>query len=1127
MLSAAGLIDQVAQPSGQLDGKIVFTSAGHGWEWFSSPTFNGFYAGREEFQDTEVNEAFGNQDQMTFYADYLLRAGATVVPMRPVGDQLNEVVLDNDSPGVTYSGSWSNSTNSVYYDEDYGASADSVSYRFSSIASTETAVATYTPDIPEQGFYPIYTWVNDSSNRTNQLYRINHSDGGLTEIRVDHRKVGRGWVYLGTYHFDTGTGGNVQISNQSTDGGSVVIADAIRFGNGLGDMLDGPSGIGHPSGSVTGQPREDEASLLWTWRAIGQGTSPAAVIGTSNVSAPHRMAEHMNNNANAFGDSVYIGFHSNASGNHTARGAIGLWNASPSERTPNQEDLALFTGRQINQDMQALNGQFEHNWSTRTSHETNFQNFGEIDGGPSAEMDMTIIEVAFHDETLDAELLRDPKVRDQLARSTYEATLEYFDAHGGLSTPVSQPSKPIDVTATTNANGDITVSWAPGPTGVQGGTPSGYRIYVSNNGLSYAGYVEASGAGAGSHTFLASELGDDGYYFKVVAVNSGGESPASAVVGASKSLASDPRVLIVDGFDRNDRTQNERYPDPFSGDPDGLDLVDRVRTRYNNSFDYAIQYGVEFDAADLGFNTVQNESIISGAVSLLDYDAVFWFSGEESTADDTFNATEQTLVSNYLTSGGQLFVSGAEIGWDLDNLGNGVSFYNNDLRADYDSDDAGTYDVQGASGSIFEGLSFSFDDGSEFYDVNFPDVISPLGGATTALNYVGGTGGGAAIQYDSGTSTKVVNFGFPFETITDPADRSTVMSRVLDFFDFDLTFSDVELILDNDDGAPVYSETGFWSDAAGTGFNGGTYRFTQSGDPDTAQWNFSLPFAGEGEVFVQYVAAGNRATSAMYEVDTGNGVETVSIDQTANSLTWVSLGTFDFTAGAHSVTLNAQTSTGGSVVIADAVRVFVPAPAVDNADFDQNSRVDALDFLAWQRGIGTTGSATLADGDANDDGNVDGADLAIWENQYGTSSAVASVQSQSVPVFASLSTDQPTERFEHEAEQPNSPLPLSPSSSSDSAIADVVRLLTASATADDKSSYFAKRPVLQEDFWADLTERFVDSRFQTVDNSLSIDSSRPQYAGREIGSAFDEVLSTFGESLQRNQLEVVLTKLNL
>ncbi len=980
-LAAEDLIDFVAQPSGSLEGKIVYTSGGHGWQW--SDTLNRWATDRGD--NFEIVEDFGNQDQMTYFADYLLRAGATVVPMRPVGHQLNEVVLDNDSPGVTFAGAWSNSSSTIFYDEDYGAVADAVPYLFASISANETATATYRPNIPEAGYYPVYTWVRDGTDRTDQLYRIHDSAGGVTEIRVDHRMVGKGWIYLGTYHFDAGTEGSVVISNQSTAGGSVVIADAIRFGNGMGDMKDGPSGVGHSSGTISGHPREDENSLMWLWRGIGQGTSPTSLFGSPtlnlNVSAPHIMAEHMNANTNPFGSSVYIGFHSNAGG---GRGAVGLINSSASNRTPNQAALALYTGRQINQDMQALNGLFEHNWSNRTTH-TFTSTFGEIDGGPLAEMDMTIIETAFHDDIQDAQLMRDPKVRDQLARSTYEAVIEYFQNFGGLVDLTSQPSVPTTVTATTDASGDITVSWAPGVIGVQGGIPTAYRVYVSNNGHGYAGYVEVAGAGAGSYTFDAAALGDETLYFKVVAVNSGGESPRSAVVAARPQTLGEQKILIVDGFDRNDRAQNERYPYAFTSDG----LTDRVRMRYNNSFDYVIQYGEALAAANASIDTAQNEAVISGAVTLSNYDVVIWFSGEESTADETFSVAEQALVTNYLNQGGRFLASGSEIAWDLRNE---AAFLNGTFRTQYSADDAGSYNVNGVTGSILEGLSFSFDNGSQFYDVDSPDVIAPTGGATTALTY--STGSTAGIQYDGGEDgPRLVLLAFPYETITSEALRSQVMTRILNFFAVGTDLSDVDIVLDNDNGPAVYTETGSWTTSGIAGYNGLTYRFGVVGTTATATWQFYAPFAGEGEVFVQYLAGANRATETFYQIDTGNGVENVTIDQRQNSFTWVSLGTFDFTAGSHQITLDAGASTNGSVVIADVARVFIAAPSVNTGDFNGDGRVDGRDFLAWQRGYGTTGGATPEQGDGNSDGNVDADDLAIWQQQYGTVSEVQAVSS--------------------------------------------------------------------------------------------------------------------------------------
>lgn len=761
----------LATPIGALSGKIVYMSAGHGWQW--STTLGRWATDRGD--NNEIVEDFGNQDQLTFYADYVLRAGGTVVPMRPIGHQLNEVVLDNDSPGVTYSGSWADSASSVRYDEDYGAVADAVGYRFANISSTETATATYTPNIPAAGFYPVYTWVLDGANRTNQLYRITDSDGGVTEIRVDHRMVGKGWVYLGTYHFDAGTSGSVQISNQSTAGGSVVIADAIRFGNGMGDVPSGPGGIG--TGSISGYPREDENSLMWLWRGVGLGNNPATVLGTSNVSAPSRMAEHMNANTNPFGTSVYIGFHSNAGG---GRGAVGLIDTDVADRTPHQVDLALYTGRQINQDMQALNGQFEHNWSTRTTHTFTGQ-FGEIDEGASAEMDMTIIEVAFHDSVEDAQLMRDPKVRDQIARSTYEATLEYFANWGGLPNPVSQPAMPTSVSAVSDASGNVTVSWSAGPTGVQGGAPTAFRVYVSRDGYGFGNYIDVPGGGTTALVIPASELDGDAYYFKVTAVNAGGESPGSALAGARKNDGGANRILVVDGFDRYDRFQNARYPYAFTGDG----LVDRVWARYNNSFDYVVQVGEAIEAYDvpLGFDFVQNEAVIAGTVDLAAYDIVIWYAGEESTANDTFDATEQMLVANFLSGGGKLFVSGAEIGFELEGQGAGAAFYNNTLMTDYVADDGGSYATTGVAGTIFEGISLTFDNGTLFYDVGTPDRIAAIGGSIVAMTYSAPGFGGAAIQFTHPSNgSQIVNFGFPFETITTAANRAAVIDRVFDFF---------------------------------------------------------------------------------------------------------------------------------------------------------------------------------------------------------------------------------------------------------------------------------------------------------------------------------------------------------
>ena len=390
-----------------------------------------------------------------------------------------------------------------------------------------------------------------------------------------------------------------------------------------------------------------------------------------------------------------------------------------------------------------------------------------------------------------------------------------------------------------------------------------------------------------------------------------------------------------------------------------------------------------------------------------DYRAVFWITGEESAADDTFDPDEQAYVTTYLAEGGKLFVSGSDLAWDLDQLNNGRAFYNNRLHADYLSDDAGTYRVNGVAGTIFEGLTFSFDDGTQFYDAEGVDVILPVSGAITALEY--DTGGGAAIQFDGGQDgAQVVMLAFPFETITDTALRTAVLERALTYFGFEVHPISYDLILDNDDDISIYFETGSWSTSSGTGYDGTSYRFAPAGSNARARWTFASPIAGQREIFVQYRAGSNRAASAAYEIETGLGTETVSVDQRLHNLEWVSLGTFDFTSGNHTVTLDALASTGGSIVIADAVRVRVFPTPEPKADFDSDGNVDGSDFLSWQRGYGLEDGASRADGDSNADGKVDSTDLLNWQFQFGDSEPPASATELLAPqVMSAREADAP------------------------------------------------------------------------------------------------------------------------
>ncbi len=739
-LVAAGLVDVGAQPAGNLTGKIFYINGGHGYAAANTTTGQWSY-GRP--LTNGIVEDLGNQDQMTFFADYLFRAGATIVPMRPVGNQPNEVVMDNDDPGVTFIGAWTDSLQTTYF----GSPGD-VPYRYAATSGGETAVAKYTPNIPSAGFYPVYTWVLAGSDRAaDQLYRINHA-GGSTEVKVNHRAVGTGMVYLGTYYFEAGTGGSVEVSNRSSEAGRVVIADMIRFGNGMGDTDRGAG--------VSGRPREDELSLYWImWQvdnAQGVSFDPtgSSLDMDSNVSVVPRYARFMNREAEGSpSDRVLISFHTNASGGgiSNTRGVLGLYNGNnrASAKTPNQFELASALGQEVNDDMVAQAGQFEFNWfdsNLVTLDRTDIE-FGEINNESILdEFDATIVEVAYHDNATDAALLRDPKVRDAVARATYQGAAKFLNSiDGGATSLTMLPGRVTQVRAESLDADSVQITWtAPAANSYNGDAPTGYRIYGSTNGYGFDGGTFVAGGATTSFTFNGLSADEGAYYFKVVAVNSGGEGEASEVVAAIPGNQ-ESKLLIVNGFDRLTRQQN-----PTQAVSGGT--AERVRPRQSNSYDYAVQVAaaIEANAPWARVDTASNEMVASGAVNLADYKAIFWISGEESSAEDTFNPTEQTLVTNYLAAGGKLFVSGAEIAWDLDNLNNGRAFYENELHANYAADDANVYTATGVAGSIFAGLSMTFDNGALYYNVDFPDVINPNAGSTAALAYGGGAGN-AGVQY--------------------------------------------------------------------------------------------------------------------------------------------------------------------------------------------------------------------------------------------------------------------------------------------------------------------------------------------------------------------------------------------
>jgi len=228
------------------------------------------------------------------------------------------------------------------------------------------------------------------------------------------------------------------------------------------------------------------------------------------------------------------------------------------------------------------------------------------------------------------------------------------------------------------------------------------------------------------------------------------------------------KVLIVDGFDR---TASYSF----------------------NSHAFVKTMGISLAAHQISFESASNDAVKDGAIDLSNYSAVFWMLGDESTDDETFDNQEQQVVEDYLLQGGKIFISGSEIAWDLDHEGSASdkAFIYNILKTDYDLDDSQSYTVNGATGTVFEGLTVHFDNGTHgVYEEDYPDSYLTNGGSFAALKYGNGLIAATAFEgtLSGGTApAKTLVMGFPFETIYVEAERIDFMEKLLDYFNLTTT----------------------------------------------------------------------------------------------------------------------------------------------------------------------------------------------------------------------------------------------------------------------------------------------------------------------------------------------------
>jgi hypothetical protein len=253
--------------------------------------------------------------------------------------------------------------------------------------------------------------------------------------------------------------------------------------------------------------------------------------------------------------------------------------------------------------------------------------------------------------------------------------------------------------------------------------------------------------------------------------------------GGSADNSTDPFTFSVDGaavahkanFTMNISAQPNNYTTTCNftlmiGRPEVLLVIDDEGASYESYYQIALDdLTVLYDEWDVASSGVLGSE-------LLYYTCVIWFTGDDATT--TLTAQDQTDLTTYLDGGGNLILTGQNIGEDIGT----DAFYINYLHALWDAPAATDNILEGAPGDpIGDGLELLTVGGGGAGNQNSQDVITPLGGATAVFNYTPSEI--AAIRYDSGTY-KMLYYAFGLEGInplSTYAGRDTVLARSLEW----------------------------------------------------------------------------------------------------------------------------------------------------------------------------------------------------------------------------------------------------------------------------------------------------------------------------------------------------------
>ena len=639
--------------------------------------------------------------------------------------------------------------------------------------------------------------------------------------------------------------------------GAVVTADAVRFGGGMGNIAR--RRYTDPSDSVSfaevpyisGLPRSAEAARYWLQWAGADSTVYYQQEGKDDYKDDFMsrgdwvewVSRGSRVNPSGIGGlgipiDLSIGFHSDAgvTPNDSLIGTLAIYTYKSEGKTtlPAGEDRLtsrMFADIVQTQIVNDLREQFDTLWARRCIWDRAYRE------SRTPSCPAMLLELLSHQNFADMKYGLDPSFRFAVGRSVYKGVLKYLSNRFGCEYIV-QPLPVRNLAVDFGEAGKAVVSWEPVEDPMEPTAQAkGYTVYkrIGEGEFDY-GTVVTNGKCSFEVDIVPGKVNS----FKVVAWNEGGRSfPSETVsIGIPATGIVDSHILIVNNFDRvsgpawfdsGERAGFDNRTD--SGVPHMKDItfvgemynfrrsedwVSNARPGFGasytdmagevvagNTFDYPSIHGKAMLSAGYAFCSCSNERFEEDASVYADAWAIDLICGKQITTPvgmhtryTVFNKAIQNSINNFVSKGGNIFVSGSYIGTDLKDR---IYPVDRDSTAcvkvsDFAEDVLGYRFVTGQAGrrgtvkpvanralSGLENLRFETDRSPDIYCVESPDGIAPANADGQTICRYSDSGISAGVAYQ-GKGYKAVSLGFPIETLKEEALISNVIRTILEYF---------------------------------------------------------------------------------------------------------------------------------------------------------------------------------------------------------------------------------------------------------------------------------------------------------------------------------------------------------